>query len=116
MFCAQESKHVNSNKWFVLQVMNLTEGPPKQKSVHMNFEILLDSISLKQETEVKFLGIYIDECLTWKSHISYICKKISKSVGIMYRFRFFLSSNTKLSLYYTLIYPYLTLQFGLLLM
>ena len=47
------------------------------------------------------LGIYIDEGLTWKSHISYICKKISKSVGIMYRFRFFLSSNTKLSLYYT---------------
>ena len=34
---------------------------------------------------------------------------ISKSVGIMYRFRFFLSSlNTKKSLYYTLIYPYLT--------
>ena len=28
------------------------------------------------------LGIYIDESLTWKSHISYICNKISKSVGI----------------------------------
>ena len=26
----------------------------------------------------------------------------------MYRFRFFLSSNTKISLYYTLIHPYLT--------
>ena len=44
----------------------------------------------------------------WKDHISYISKKISKSVGIMHRSRFNLSSKTKLSLYYTLIYPYIT--------
>ena len=81
---------------------------PKQKSVHMSCQISFDSIALKQVTEVKFLGVYIDEGLTWKSHISYICKKISKSVGIMHRVRFFLSSNTKIPLYYTLIYPYLT--------
>ena len=74
----------------------------------MSSQISFDSIALKQVTEVKLLGVYIDEGLTWKSHISYICKKISKSVGIMHRVRFFLSSNTKISLYYTLIYPYLT--------
>ena len=74
----------------------------------MSSQISFDSIALKQVTEVKFLGVYIDEGLTWKSHITYICKKISKSVGIMHRVRFFLSSNTKISLYYTLIYPYLT--------
>ena len=74
----------------------------------MSSQISFDSIALKQVTEVKFPGVYIDEGLRWKSHISCICKKISKSVGIMYRFRFFLSSNTKISLYYSLIYPYLT--------
>ena len=74
----------------------------------MKSQISFDSIALKQVTEIKFLGVYIDEGLTWKSHISYICKKISKSVGTMHRVRFFLSSNTKISLYYTLIYPYLT--------
>ena len=45
---------------------------------------------------------------TWSEHIAYICKKISKSVGIIYRSRFCLLTNTKLMLYYTLIYPYLT--------
>jgi hypothetical protein len=54
------------------------------------------------------LGVYIDEHLTWKDHISCISKKISKSVGILHRSRFNLSSKTKLSLYYTLIYPYIT--------
>ena len=68
---------------------------PKQKSVHMSSQISFDSIALEQVTEVKFLGVYIDEGLTWKSHISYICKKIAKSVNIMNRVRFFLSSNTK---------------------
>ncbi len=37
-----------------------------------------------------------------------VCKKISKAIGVIYRSRFTLSSTTKLSLYYTLIYPYLT--------
>ena len=54
------------------------------------------------------MGVYIDEHLTWKDHIIYISENISKSVGILHRSRFNLSSKTKLSLYYTLIYPYIT--------
>ena len=52
--------------------------------------------------------IFLDENLSWKSHISYICKKISKSAGIIFRSRFYLSTKTKLLLYYSLVYPYLT--------
>ena len=40
--------------------------------------------------------------------ISHACKKISKSIGRIYRARFYLLAGTKLSLYYTLIYPYLS--------
>ena len=34
--------------------------------------------------------------------------QISKSIGMLFRSRFYLSSKTKLSLYYSLIYPYIT--------
>ena len=61
-----------------------------------------------QKRVVKFLGVFIDENLSWKFHINYICKKVSKSTGVIYRSRFLLSMKTKLSIYYTLIYPYLT--------
>ena len=37
---------------------------PKQKRVHMNSSILYDSVPLKQVTEVKFLGVYVNEALT----------------------------------------------------
>ena len=70
--------------------------------------VLYDGVLLKEEEVVKFLGVFIDEHLTWKPHITYICKKISKSIGIMFRSRFLLSETTKKSLYYTLIYFYLT--------
>ena len=54
------------------------------------------------------MGIFLDENLSWKSHITYICKTISKSAGIIFRSRFYLSTKTKLLLYYSLVHPYLT--------
>ena len=43
------------------QQINYVIFKPKQKSVHVSSQISLDSIPLKQVTEVKFLGIYIDD-------------------------------------------------------
>ena len=43
-----------------------------------------------------------------KPHITLVSKKISKSVGIIAKARFYLSSKTLLSLYYSLVYHYLT--------
>ena len=63
---------------------------------------------LKQTKVTKFLGVYLDEHLTWKHHISFLLKQIAKSVGIIFRSRFHPSSRTKLALYYSLIYHYIT--------
>ena len=54
-----------------------------------------------------FLGVIIDECLTWKSHIQNLTKKISKSLGIIYKSSFCLNKNSLYTLYYGLVYPYL---------
>ena len=54
------------------------------------------------------MGVYIDENLSWIPHINHVCLKISKSIGIIYRSRFYLSSKSKLALYYSLVYPYLS--------
>ena len=79
----------------------------KQKTTKINLPVLFDDKPLKRVNVVKFLGIYIDENLTWKYHIDHVCNTISKSIGVIARSHFVLSTKTKLSLYYSLIYPYI---------
>ena len=45
---------------------------------------------------------------SWKPHIDFVSKKISKSVGIIAKARFYLSSQTLMTLYYSHVYPFLT--------
>ena len=52
--------------------------------------------------------MYLDEHLTWKYHINFVCKQITESISILSRMCFYLSCKTKLTLHYTLIYPYIT--------
>ena len=81
-------------------------SPAKTKSVN-KCEILLDNVNINRTNEAKFLGVIIDEHLSWKSHITYIKGKIAKNIGIMNRLKFLLSEKTLLSLYSTLVLPYL---------
>ena len=81
---------------------------PWQKKCNHNFSISLGGQLLSQTNATKFLAVYIDEHLTWKDYINYLCKQISKSIGMLLRSSFYLSSKTKLTLYYLLSYPYIT--------
>jgi hypothetical protein len=56
----------------------------------------------------KFLGVVLDEHLTWKDHIKAISFKGAKNIGIIKRASFSLPLHVRLTLYYSLIYPYLT--------
>ena len=80
----------------------------RQKELNYHFTLFFGKQPVVQANMTKFLGVYVDEHLTWKHHISFICKQISKSVGTISRSRFYLSSKTKLTLYYALMYPYIT--------
>ena len=81
---------------------------PRQKKVNVNVPLTLENTVIKKVTETKFLGVLIDQHLSWKPHIDFVSKKISKSVGIIAKSRFYLSSQTLMTLYYSLVYPFLT--------
>ena len=77
----------------------------------VNLDIKIGNISLKLSEFVKYLGIHIDQNLTWKSHMHYISKKISKSVGMISKLRHYVDLPTQKHVYYSLVYPYL--QYGI---
>ena len=60
----------------------------------------MENTLIKQVVETKFLGIITDQHLSWKSH--------TKTVGFTAKARYYFSSKSLLTLYYCLVYPYLT--------
>ena len=43
--------------------------------------------------------------MKWLEHIQYIKKKVTKSVGVLYKVRNYLDQQTLHNLYYTFVYP-----------
>ena len=70
-------------------------------------EISLNYKSVTKVESAKFLGVFLDECLTWTKHINYIKNKIAKNIGIICKARQVFESSTLLKLYYSFVYPYL---------
>ena len=67
----------------------------------------INRIPILRVEEFKFLGIWIDENLTWKVHINHVNNKLSKCAGILYRASGVLNTPSLLTLYYSLAYPHL---------
>ena len=57
-------------------------------------DVILNDNIVKRVTSTKFLGIIIDEKLSWKQHIEYVKNKISKSIGIIYKTRNYVDKST----------------------
>ena len=70
---------------------------PRQKPVTVNDAITLDNIAGQQVEVTKFLGVLLDQHLSWK-YINHVGENVSKTIGIISKARFFLSSESLLSL------------------
>lgn len=70
--------------------------------------ITLDGTQLTRVNQTKFLGVIIDENLTWKDHIDAISKTISRNVGVLNKLKHFIPNRILYSLYCTLILPYIS--------
>ena len=94
------SLNVSKTKFMLFKSINKR---PKQKiSISMNDK------NIEQVRELTFLGIVMDECLTWNHHIMKISKKLIRASGIIAKVRHFVNRNTIKLIYYALVYPYLT--------
>ena len=110
------SEMKNLSEWFFANKLSLNIKKsnyiiftPRARQRRQTLDLLLEinNHRLERVKETSFLGVILDESLTWKSHISYVASKISKSIGIIYRSSFCLIRLTLRTLYFALVYPYL---------
>ena len=80
---------------------------PKNKKVE-NQEIKMNGSRIMMVDKTKFLGVIIDCRLNWSEHTKFVTKKISKGIGIIIKARKYFNSETLLSLYNTLILPFIS--------
>ena len=79
----------------------------KRKTPKFELKLQIDGEDIKEVHKTKFLGVIIDNKLTWKENISYICGKISRGIGMIIKARHYLNKDGLLALYYSFVYPYL---------
>ncbi len=72
-----------------------------------DFELTINNQVIEQVSQVKYLGMILDESLNFNAHIDYTVKKASSRLGAVRRARKFLDVNTSLTLYKSLVLPYL---------
>ena len=88
--------------WFCANTLSLNTRktnyvliqPPNRKYDFSNLNLSVNGNTLSREESCKFLGIYIDESLSWKKHFKYIHSRISRSLFAMKQSKVFLPKES----------------------
>ena len=103
------------SEWFLANKLSLNVkksnfivfASKNKKYCPLKAKISIGGIEINQVSSTKFLGVLVDENLSWKEHIHSVTNKISRSLGIIRRIRGLVHQACLVTLYYSLIYPYL---------
>ncbi len=105
-FCANKlSLNAKKTKYIMIR--------PKHKKYDLKqFSMHIDNIPLDRigndciDKSTKFLGMHIDENLTWKHHITEVNKKVSRALFSIKQVKHVLPIDSLRTLYYSLIYSH----------
>ena len=76
---------------------------PRQKRQTLDIKVYLSNQEINLVNETVFLGVVLDEHLTWLPRINNVTRKISKSIGIIYKASFCLPQQALKEMCYSLV-------------
>ena len=100
------------NNWLNCNKLSLNLGKSSYlkftniRSTH-NVTIKMANRPIDQKRVAKYLGVLIDDNLSWKYHIDNINLKIRKGICMLNKIKSMVSASALKTLYYSFIYPYL---------
>ena len=80
-----------------------------QKST--NFEVIVNHNNIPLTNSVKYLGVILDNKLTWQPHIEQISAKLSRACGMIFKLRHYVPLSTVNLIYYSMFHS--VLQYSL---
>ena len=70
-------------------------------------KLFINNQVIKRQSSIKFLGILLDENLSWKEHLKLTENKIAKNIGLIYKAKSHLNKDSLLALYFSDIHSYI---------
>ena len=108
---------IKINIWFQANKLSLNANktnyiffhkPRMEKNIPFNLPILrINDTEIKRKQSIKFLGVLVDEHLTWKNHIELLETKIAKNIGVLYKASKLLNFKCLKNIYFALIHSYI---------
>ncbi len=95
----------NVNDWLKLNKLSMNIKKCKymifdtHRKIVKPFHLMIDETIIERFAEFNFLGLTLDENLSWKSNINKLSNRISKSIGILNKLKHFISIKTKILIY-----------------
>ena len=94
------------------RIVNLTKTKcmlfgTKQKLANFSFKIQLHGSAIDRVRNFFYLGVILDEYLSWKEHVSKVCTKVNKRLGLLGRIRSYLTLKAAKCVYNCLVLPVL---------
>ena len=113
LFFSINQQMSNLDRWIISNKLSLNFSKTKyiifsHNAVPQNLDIFIRNEKLSRVSNTNFLGIHIDEKLTFKHHVNFLSNKISRSIGILYRIKSFIPSSVLISLYYAFVQSHLS--------
>ena len=82
-------------------------GTKQQLTTKPDLNLYVGQDKIDRVESMKYLGVILDDHLSFDEHIKYIINKSSKKLGVLQRSREFLNKSTKILLYKSLVLPHL---------
>ena len=67
----------------------------------------INNFLIERKSTEKFLGVIIDENMTWAHHISTIKSKMARYLGVMYKIRKYILSKTRMQIFHSFVQSHL---------
>jgi hypothetical protein len=102
-------------EWFVSNKLTVNQEKTyfilhytKNKPIPIDFqELYVNGYSIQRMKSFRYIGLILDETLTWNEHINEIIKKVVKFFGIFNKLKHSISIKLARQLYFAFIYPHI---------
>ena len=105
----------SAHKWFLDSGLKLNVSKTKCMLISSNrrksllaLNVQLDGVCIEQVCTYKFLGVMVNQSLSWSNHIDLVSSRASKGLNLLRRIAWFLPKNVLCCFYKGYILPQLT--------